>query len=172
MIKSDDKTAMTKQQFLADENQTLDFGRRLAFATLGQGKDSEVEKSSGAIIYLIGDLGAGKTTLARGFIQGYGHIGPVKSPTYTLVEPYEFAEFNVYHFDLYRLVDPEEVHFLGVDDYFEKGNVCLFEWPLKGLSRIPPADLTIELSDCGAGRTLHCRIESDNGSNIAQRLWP
>ncbi|MFT6094355.1 MAG: tRNA threonylcarbamoyladenosine biosynthesis protein TsaE [Pseudohongiellaceae bacterium] len=162
---------MIKQQFLADEAQTLDFGKRLALATMAQPEQHAVAGSLGAVIYLTGDLGAGKTTLARGFIQGYGHTGPVKSPTYTLVEPYEFEHGNVYHFDLYRLTDPEEVEFLGVDDYFEEGNVCLFEWPLKGSGRIPAADLFIELSDSGTGRTLNCRIQSEKGTKIAARLW-
>ncbi|MFT4671084.1 MAG: tRNA threonylcarbamoyladenosine biosynthesis protein TsaE [Pseudohongiellaceae bacterium] len=172
---------MIKQQFLADEAQTLDFGKRLALAIMGQAtaaqstmtepKRNAVARSLGAVIYLTGDLGAGKTTLARGFIQGYGHTGPVKSPTYTLVEPYEFEHGNVYHFDLYRLADPEEVEFLGVDDYFEEENVCLFEWPLKGSGRIPAADLFIELSDSGTGRTLSCRIQSEKGTKIAARLW-
>lgn len=162
---------MMKQQFLADEAQTLDFGKRLALATMSQSTQGEVSKSFGAVVYLTGDLGAGKTTLARGFIQGYGHVGPVKSPTYTLVEPYEFERGNVYHFDLYRLSDPEEVDFLGVDDYFEEGNVCLFEWPLKGIGRIPKADLLIDLSDSGTGRKLNCRIDTEKGTKIAQRLW-
>jgi tRNA threonylcarbamoyladenosine biosynthesis protein TsaE len=172
---------MIKQQFLADEAQTLDFGKQLALATMAQTTAGRatisqperyaVAKSFGAVIYLTGDLGAGKTTLARGFIQGYGHTGPVKSPTYTLVEPYEFEHGNVYHFDLYRLADPEEVDFLGVDDYFEEGNVCLFEWPLKGSGRIPAADLFIELSDSGTGRALNCRIQSEKGTKIAARLW-
>lgn len=168
---------MIKQQFLADEAQTLDFGKRLALATMTKAtmppsEQSDVAKGLGAVVYLTGDLGAGKTTLARGFIHGYGHEGPVKSPTYTLVEPYEFERGNVYHFDLYRLADPEEVDFLGVDDYFEDGNVCLFEWPQKGVGRIPAADLSIELSDSGTGRILNCRIESEKGAKIAARLWP
>lgn len=168
---------MNKQQFLADEAQTLDFGKRLALATMTQNTMTQIgqadgAKNLGAVVYLAGDLGAGKTTLARGFIQGYGHVGPVKSPTYTLVEPYEFERGNVYHFDLYRLADPDEVDFLGVDGYFEEGNVCLFEWPLKGFGRIPAADLFIELSDSGTGRTLNCRIESEKGTKIAKRLWP
>lgn len=168
---------MIKQQFLADEAQTLDFGKRLALAVLTQAAIAKsgqlaTNKNLGAVVYLTGDLGAGKTTLARGVIQGFGHVGPVKSPTYTLVEPYEFERGNVYHFDLYRLADPEEVDFLGVDDYFEEGNVCLFEWPLKGKGRIPAADLLIELSDSGTGRTLNCRTESEKGIKIAKRLWP
>lgn len=168
---------MIKRQFLADEAQTLDFGKRLALATMpevamAQSEQNTVNKSSGAVVYLIGDLGAGKTTLARGVIQAYGHVGPVKSPTYTLVEPYEFELGNVYHFDLYRLADPEEVDFLGVDEYFEEGNVCLFEWPFKGLGRIPAADLLIELSDSGTGRALDCQIQSEKGTKIAKRLWP
>lgn len=167
---------MQQQQFLADESQTLAFGKRLAAAILANEKSSVTvpepnATASGAVIYLYGDLGAGKTTLARGLVQGCGHNGSVKSPTYTLVEPYELAKVNVYHFDLYRLSDPEEVEFLGVEDYFEPANICLFEWPQRGVGKIPPADLTLNLVDSGTGRLLHCLSETVKGTKIIQRLW-
>jgi len=106
-----------------------------------------------AVIYLQGPLGAGKTTLARGVLRAFGITGAVKSPTYTLVEPYATAHGPVAHFDFYRLANVEEVEFLGMREYLDRG-VCLFEWPERARGALPRADLVLEIIPMGSGRDL------------------
>jgi tRNA threonylcarbamoyladenosine biosynthesis protein TsaE len=122
------------------------------------------------VIYLEGDLGAGKTTLARGFLRGLGHQGTVKSPTYTLLEPYELDGRNCYHFDLYRLGHPEELEYLGVRDLLENDAVLLVEWPEKGQGELPEADLILHLEYLDEGRAMVAEGRTAAGMELVSRL--
>lgn len=107
-----------------------------------------------SIVTLKGDLGAGKTTFVRALLRAWGHEGAVKSPTFTLVEPYEIDGRAVFHFDLYRLADPQEFEFLGFEDYLISGAISLIEWPERAQGLLPPTDLMITLRHLQKGRSV------------------
>jgi len=121
-------------------------------------------------IHLIGNLGAGKTTLTRGFLRGCGYHGAVKSPTYTLIEPYAISPLPVYHLDLYRVADPGELEYLGLRDILEESAILLIEWPERGAGWLPEADLTLTLEHVPGGREVSWRGHGAVGESVAAEL--
>lgn len=132
-----------KRVELADAEATAELGASLA---------CELLKSPGGVLYLIGDLGAGKTTLARGFLREAGVAGPMRSPTYTLLEPYVVKRREFLHLDLYRLNEPSEVEELGLRDYPPDRTIWLIEWPERGEGHLPPPNLVVRLEYAGTTR--------------------
>lgn len=133
-------------EYLEDEQATLRFGARLAELALGD-----------EIVVLRGDLGAGKTTLVRGFLAALGHEGHVRSPTYTLVEPYEIDGKRIYHLDFYRIADPRELTYLGFDELVAEPAVKLIEWPEMAGDKLPAPDVEVLLRNEGRGRRVEVR---------------
>jgi tRNA threonylcarbamoyladenosine biosynthesis protein TsaE len=145
--------------YLPDEEHTLRFGAKLA-AVCGET----------AVIFLQGDLGAGKTTLTRGFLRALGFEGKVKSPSYTLVEPYEINSQKVFHFDFYRLQHPQELEFIGLQDYFIPNAICLVEWPQNGGELLPAADLSCYIESYLTGRQIRIEAHTPHGQQILRQL--
>ncbi len=124
----------------------------------------------GAVIYLQGELGAGKTTFVRGFCRGLGYTGFVRSPTFTLVESYLIGACEVHHFDLYRLTQPEELEFIGVRDYFAPGSLCIVEWPERGAGILPEADVMLEFAYIPEGRRMDATAGTERGRRLLAQL--
>ena len=192
---------MSEKQLPGNSNSQLQIINEDAMAGLGAQLAALVP--AGTIIYLDGDLGAGKTTLVRGFLRAFGHQGAVKSPTFTIVEPYSLdynklynyneleeelkldanlvadldtkkelkkSGLKIYHFDLYRLEDPEELEYLGIRDYLDGQAIALIEWPDKGVGVLPRADLIIKITHLNQGRGIELVSQSIIGAAIASKL--
>lgn len=153
--------------YLKDELETEELGKILARLVS--------ESGQGLVVFLEGDLGMGKTTLSRGIMRGLGHAGAVKSPTYTIVEPYEHLAPQAYHFDLYRLGDPEELEYMGIRDYFQGQNLCIIEWPERGQGILPAPDLLVCLGKSGEGRSARVSAPTTRGGGLLAQVgsqWP
>lgn len=157
--KKEGQQAGRVQVLLADDVAQVAFGEKLGKACRGEG-----------VIFLQGTLGMGKTTMTRGVLAAYGHQGAVKSPTYTLVEPYETESARVYHFDLYRLADAEELEYMGIRDYFDEKALCVIEWPDKGAGVLPTPDIELTLVKDGNGRAASLEVFTAKGAEILAQL--
>jgi tRNA threonylcarbamoyladenosine biosynthesis protein TsaE len=144
---------------LPDESATLALGAAVGHAL-----------EPGLVIYLTGELGAGKTTLARGLLRALGHPGAVKSPTYTLVEVYDVSRLHLHHFDFYRFRDPQEWTDAGFRESFNGRTVCLIEWPEKAAGQLPPADLRIALGLLASGRSAELTSNTPSGRKCLARI--
>ena len=142
-----------------DEESMVEFGGKLAETLL-----------VGAIITLNGDLGAGKTTLSRGMLHRLGHSGAVKSPTYTIVEPYQLDIGSVYHFDLYRVNDPQELDYIGFSDYLLQGSLSLIEWPERGDGYLSDVDVCVDIEHHRIGRDVTVTAQTVTGAEFLIRL--
>jgi tRNA threonylcarbamoyladenosine biosynthesis protein TsaE len=126
--------------------------------------------TSGMVVWLEGDLGSGKTTLVRALLRALGHTGPVKSPTYSLVEVYVISSLYFYHFDFYRFESPEEFLDAGLGEYFNDASICLVEWPEKAQGCAPPADLRCRFETVGSGRRVVFVGDSAAGAQCVSNL--
>ncbi len=144
---------------LVDESATLDLGKSIAAGLV-----------PGMLVALHGPLGAGKTTLARGVLRGLGYEGRVKSPTYALVELYELSRLDLYHFDLYRFADPQELIESGLQEAFNGSNVCIVEWAEKAGGLLPVADLAVDMEMANGERIARLTARTENGIRCLRQL--
>ena len=159
MASNHKQTPVRLTRFLAAEADTLALGAALAPGL-----------RPGMVIYLCGDLGAGKTTLARGILRALGVTESIKSPTFTLVEPYTISSLYLYHFDFYRFTRSDEWVDAGLREYFNRESVCLIEWPEKAGGELPAPDLRIEIDIDGSGRSVTITADTEAGRHCLMRV--
>lgn len=147
------------QRIIKDENEWISLAAVLAKAI-----------TPGFCLYLSGELGVGKTTLVRCFLRQLGVLDAVKSPTYTLVETYTVKNTSIHHFDLYRIQSDQELHYIGLDDYFSDDAIVIVEWPEKGADVLPEADIFCTLSYHECGRSIECVARSTRGLQVLEQL--
>ena len=143
----------------SSESETVEFGKFL-------GECIRPFFSQGVIVFLNGELGAGKTTLCRGVLRDFDYLGAVKSPTYTLVEPYKIDLGHINHFDFFRIAHPHELDYIGIEEYFAVDTLSLIEWPARGLGMLPENDLTISVDFQNKKRLIKMKSKSDLGEKI------
>lgn len=166
-----EQTATTSNIFTLEshsEDATESLASQIAQYCVTSGESDPQDQSW--TLHLIGELGAGKTCFSRGFLRGCGHSGSVKSPTYTLVEPYELDQLSIYHFDLYRLADPEELEFMGFRDYQSSNTINLIEWPQRGQGFVSEPDVIITIEFTAKGRNIRVEGRSPRAMGLIQKL--
>lgn len=152
---------------LANVAQVTTLARR--FAQLLEDNATRFNKTPW-MIFLEGDLGTGKTTFVRACLQAMGETGKIKSPTYTILESYEIKQWKIFHLDLYRLADPEELHFLGLEDYFTEDSIFFIEWPRKGLGVLPKPDIVLHYKFLAQGRALELTAFSQRALPLLESI--
>jgi tRNA threonylcarbamoyladenosine biosynthesis protein TsaE len=155
--------AQSASLILTDPQATAGEGARLAAAV-------QAARPVNLVVHLEGELGSGKTTLARGFLEALGHTGRVPSPTYTLVEPYLLSGYRIYHVDLYRVREPRELEHLGLTDQLGPGSLALIEWAAHGGDWLPAPDIRLRLDHLEAGRSLRWEALTEPGRRVLARL--
>ena len=150
---------------LLNESESIDFAREIAWLVEKNG-----DFKDGLMVYLYGDLGAGKSFFSRAFVQYFIPGQKVKSPTYTIVESYNYSINTIHHLDLYRLCDPEELEYLAIRDLLKKNYVALIEWPQKGAPILPKADVELEFVYQDEGRKVVVKGVSDKGRLLEQQI--
>jgi len=154
-------------EVISHEEKMIKFGELLGQTLFDYDHDEDLKA---VLVFFDGDLGVGKTTICKGIIRAFGYDGVVTSPTYNLVESYNQGTIRAHHFDLYRLGSPEELEFIGIRDYFKRGDFCLIEWPDRGIGILPAPDLYLSIVAINEGREIKIESKTRVGELLLARL--